>query len=69
MEQGELKVVTTRGACEILKVSRTMFETKIKHRLTKLEKVGVRNFYLYDEVVRLSKDMGVLVTPKYKVIA
>lgn len=69
MEDGKLKVLTTGGACKQLGVSRTTFEIKIKQRLTKLEKVGTRNFFLYDEVVRLKNEAGKIITPEYNVIA
>lgn len=69
MENGKLKVLTTKGVCDELNISRTTFEVSIKQRLTKLEKVGRRNFFLYDEVMNLKKEAGKIITPKYNVIA
>lgn len=63
------KVLTTRGACDLLGVSRWYFETHVKSQLTKLDKVGTRNFFLYDEVAQMKSNSGVLLTGKYNVIA
>ncbi len=63
------KVLTTKGACELLGVSRWYFETRVKSQLTKMDKVGTRNFFLYDEVKTLKNNSGVILTGKYNVIA
>jgi len=69
MENEKPKVLTTKGACDLLGVSRWYFETHVKSKLTRLDKVGTRNFFLYNEVENLKNDSGVLLTGKYNVIA
>lgn len=69
MENGKPKVLTTKGACEYLGVSRWYFETRLKEKLTRLPKIGTRNFFLYEEVVNLKKESGAILNSKYNVIA
>ncbi len=69
MENERPKVLTTQGACDLLGVTRWYFETRLKSKFTKLEKVGKRNFYLLHEVEEMKKTHGALFTEKYNVIA
>jgi uncharacterized small protein (DUF1192 family) len=50
------KVYTLEGAMKELGVSRSTFETSIKHKLTEIPKIEKRRYYLYDEIQRIKQE-------------
>ena len=70
MSTDKPKVMTVKGVCSELNISRSHFETKVRGRLTQLNNGGrgVKRFFLYEEVINLKKE-GVFNHSKYNVIA
>ncbi|WP_392436430.1 hypothetical protein ACF3N7_05210 [Cruoricaptor ignavus] len=64
-KEERLKVLTTKGACNVLGITRHAFEVKHKQKLTKLPKMGHYNVFLYDEVMDLKKK---IYKPNYIVV-
>lgn len=70
MNKEKPKVLTVKGVCSELQISRSHFESKVQSKLTRITRhgKGVKRYFLYDEVMGLKKE-GVHQDSKYNVIA
>ena len=61
-----LPVFTIDQACEILNVSKYIFETKLRYHLTRLQRINGKDVFLQEEIRALDK---IIVRNSFEIIS